>query len=279
MTTLPTQDRIAQEMYEAVERQRRGQIRDYLGMSAIGKPCDRALWMQFRQFTPVVPEGRVLMLFDLGNLIEEQIIKALRLAGYKVEDRDPATDRQWGFQAHGGLFRGHCDGVVHGITRRAHILECKSANAAKFDAFKRFGVQATYPEYYCQAQCYMGYSGLERALFVVANKNTSELYTERVRFNPDDFEALHARAAAIISANAMPTRAFKQGSQECRFCDLRIHCWSPESAIQEHHTCGSCTFLSFEGIKPHCRKPEHPFAIETWGIGCDDWLFCAEAPF
>ena len=47
MVLLP-QDRIVADMYEAAERSRRAEIRNYLGMSGIGDRCARKLWYQFR---------------------------------------------------------------------------------------------------------------------------------------------------------------------------------------------------------------------------------------
>ncbi|MBR5346984.1 MAG: YqaJ viral recombinase family protein, partial [Deltaproteobacteria bacterium] len=53
---------------------------------------------------------------------------------------------------------------IKGVTSLDHVLEIKSANSRRFKAFRESGVRAISREYYCQVQCYMGYSGLERAL-------------------------------------------------------------------------------------------------------------------
>jgi hypothetical protein len=100
-------------------------------MSAIGDNCARKLWLSFRGYTPLPLDGRVLMLFRFGDRVEEEIIYHLRLAGYSVEGQ------QESFADHDGWFKGHADGIIHGVTRQQHILEIKSCNANKFKAFQQ----------------------------------------------------------------------------------------------------------------------------------------------
>jgi len=260
-------DKIAAEIYESATR-RTNERRRYLGMSAIGGPCDRALWYGFRGYTPAPIDGRALLIFELGDCIEDILIRRLRDAGYRIDGE------QLAFEAHEGFFRGHCDGVIHGITKRPHILECKSANRRRFETFRDFGVRAVSPTYYCQVQCYMGYGRLERALVVIYCKDTSEIYTERVYFVKPDFEKLHERAYRIITANAPPPRAFDdESTMECRWCNYRLHCWMPEEAIimADDKVCGTCWYQIWQGLKPCCTHPDHPYVLRQWGVGCDDW--------
>lgn len=198
-------------------------------MSRIGERCARKLWYAFRGYSPAPLEGRAAMIFDMGDRVEDAVRHWLDAAGYRVEDA------QREFSVHAGMFRGHCDGIIHGVTSRPHILEIKSANDRRFKAFQREGIRSVSPVYYCQAQCYMGYAGLERALFVVMNKNTCELYAERVHFSREDFEALHARAHAIITANDPPERppdhrdSAGEDAQICAWCDFHAVCLSGEA--------------------------------------------------
>ena len=163
---LLSQDRIVADMYEAAERSHRAETRNYLGMSGIGDRCARKLWYQFRGYSPRLLEGRSIMIFDLGNRVEAAVVTWLRRAGYRVEGQQDA------FEAHNGLFRGHCDGRLYGVTSRPHILEIKSANDNKFKAFKAGGVRAVAPVYSCQVQCYMGYAGLEISILLILKNMT-----------------------------------------------------------------------------------------------------------
>lgn len=262
MSVLPklsTADRIASEMYAAAERGR-NKSRGYLGMSEIGHACDRRLWLSFRGYPGNDPDGRLIMLFELGDMIETQVVRLLNAAGFTVKDQ------QRGFKIHNGFFRGHWDGEVCGVTKQPHVLEVKSANDRRFAAFKKHGVRETYPTYYCQAICYMGYSNLDRALFVIMNKNTSEIYTERVYFNQEDFEALDARAKYIITANAIPDK-----SDDCEWCPYKGICDDPHKALFTRQTCGSCDHLWWDDLTPKCRHQLHPHDIEEWGAACPEW--------
>lgn len=277
MALLHSQDRIALEIYEAAAREylatnrkRRFARSRYLGMSQLGEACDLALWYDFRSFTRKPFDGRVALIFGDGNHYEGKVIKYLRLAGYEVEHAGP--DDQLEFSWHNDLCRGHADGVIHKVTNRPHILEIKSANRKRFDAFRNFGIRNTAPAYYCQVQCYMLSSGLERALMVVYCKDSSEIYTERIYFVRQEAEALKQRAYTIITANDTPERPFPKDSFQCKLCNYRLHCWTEEGAIMaDDRTCGSCWYLWWKGLKPCCLHPEHPFFLHTWGMCCSDW--------
>lgn len=258
-------DPVANAMYEAASRALHDEsARSYLGMSGIGHPCARKIWYGFRQYSPMTQAGRVEMIFSLGNAVEQEVLRWLQLAGYRVEGT------QTEFSALNGLFGGHCDGIIHGVTQRPHILEIKSASASRFKAFVTSGICQVAPTYAAQVQCYMGYAGLERALFVCMNKNNCEIYTERVYFNPQAFRELEARAAQIIGSNEAPDRAFREDSPECRMCEYAGHCWhSPY--VQTRQTCGTCWELRFFGLKAYCVK--HKRWIKKWGKGCPQWHF------
>lgn len=261
---MPAIDNIANAMYEAAARDYGGKKRRYLGMSSIGGECDRALWLGFRGYPENPVDGRMSMLFRFGDRIEEEVIRFLGLAGYRVEGQQDE------FMDFDGMFRGHCDGIVHGVTKNTHILEVKSASDSRFKAFKQRGVLTTSAVYYAQVQCYMGYSGLERALFVIQNKNTSEIYTERVHFSVKDFENLKNRAKSIIYSEQMPP-AFDPGATQCRWCSKSMVCRNMEDVVSEA-VCGTCHYFGFgKNLKKWCRHPKHVVEIKQWGVGCPDW--------
>lgn len=262
MAQLP--DRVAEAMYEAASRWRKDSgVRSYLGMSGIGGTCRRKIWYGFRGYTPTALEGRVQMIFSMGDAVELQTLRWLEQAGYRI------TDRQRSFELLNGLLRGHCDGIIEGVTSRPHILEIKSASASRFKLFKDNGICETSPEYAAQVQMYMGCAGLDRALFVVMNKNTCEILTERVHFQKREFDALVEKAREIISAD-VEIKAYGKDSRECGMCDYRMHCWHAPY-IQEAPTCGTCFHCAFHGIAPWCRKHDHD--ILKWGMACPDWEF------
>jgi len=191
--------RLVNEVYEAAARhtddftisvthsRHRGR---YLGMSQIGRPCARDIWYSFRSAPTKPKDGRMLQLFNVGDYVEQMQIFWLEQAGYEI------TDRQADFSDHNGFFRGHPDGLIHGVTQRPHAWDGKSANAKKFDAVKKFGVQKIYPVYFCQAQMMMHYSHTDRAIYTFTNKNNSEWYAERFYYSKTAALALIDRALA-----------------------------------------------------------------------------------
>ena len=61
--------------------------RFYLGISQIGNPNQRLLWMRWRWLMPDDMPARVLRLLDLGNVVEDDLIKKLRkIPGAQIFD-------------------------------------------------------------------------------------------------------------------------------------------------------------------------------------------------
>lgn len=257
---------VVEAMYEGASRYRKKQgQRKYLGMSGIGGWCARKIWYGFRGYTPSETEGRVQMIFSLGSAVEEEVLRWLRMGGYQVDGQ------QEEFVALNGFFRGHCDGIIHGVTQNPHILEIKSASASRFKAFQTGSIAQVSPEYFAQVQCYMGYSGLKRAVWVVMNKNTCEIYVECCDFEEETFRQIENRARTIIGANEPPKRIYEGNpGADCDMCDYKGHCWEPPY-IQTTKTCGTCYACEFEGLQPKCLH--HGVTIKKWGIACDSWSF------
>ena len=66
--------------------------RFYLGISRIGNSNQRLVWMRYRWLMPNDWEPRVLRLLDLGNVVEDDLIKKLRkIPGASIYD----VDTQW----------------------------------------------------------------------------------------------------------------------------------------------------------------------------------------
>ena len=117
-TPSPTRDAI----FASYEADRDDGFRPHLGASQIGKSCERALWYDFRWVTRSGFPGRILRLFETGQLEEARLVRNLRRIGATVLEVDPETGRQWRVEAHGGHFGGSLDGVALGLPRGAEDL-------------------------------------------------------------------------------------------------------------------------------------------------------------
>ena len=221
--TQPTIDAI----YRAYEAAREPG-RPHLGASVIGKECERALWYSFRWATAVKHSGRVLRLFERGQREEEVFNANLRAAGVEVLEVDPRTGRQFNFSAHGGHFGGAMDAAALGIIEAPktwHVCEFKTSSNKLFEKLKKEGVEHAKPEHAAQMQCYMHWSGMTRAFYLVVNKDTDELYSERVRYDKAYGEAILAKAHRIITASEPPPRISERPDwYVCRFCDHHATC-------------------------------------------------------
>ena len=156
----------------------------YLGLSECGHECPRYLYYRHHGFTPAPIEGRVLKLFQLGNLIEDQAIKDLRNAGFTLTD----NQKEVTFEHNGITLRGHVDGVIAGLVEssKPHLWECKSANEKSFKKLLKCRLYKEWSKkYYAQVQVYMLGLKLDCALVWVENKNDSSIYTERIKLDKE----------------------------------------------------------------------------------------------
>ncbi len=220
--------------------------RGYLGASIVGHECDRFLWYTFRNCVQRDFSGRLYRLFETGDLAEARFVAELRGIGCEVHEVDPATGKQFEVLALGGHFSGHMDGCAVGIPEAPatwHVLEFKTHNAKSFAKLKKEGVRASKPMHYAQMMVYMGHTGMSRALYLAANKDTDELYAERIRYDAAEFRRLMDRAERIIRAQQPPERITgRRDDFRCRFCDAKDLCWGTgEVAVPlPGKTCRTC---------------------------------------
>jgi hypothetical protein len=253
------------------------QHRGYLGMSSIGKPCEREAWHSWRQTTPALIEGRVLGLFQVGHHIEQIICGGLRAAGHVLKSAWP--DEQMSFSDFGGFFSGHPDGLIWHEGEWC-ILECKSANMGKFKALKEKGVAEVYQVYVAQMQLYMGYAGVRKAVLIVMNKNDSTLHAEEIAFDEASFSRLRVKAAKVLTAKASwnvegpPEEEPHKDCDACKWCSYRGQCYDGAEHIQTIKTCRSCAWFQMSpAFEPSCSNPKHAFPLKALEKSCGDWEY------
>ena len=197
--------------------------RKHLGASQVGDPCQRKLWYSYHHCKLPAFSGRMLRLFETGNREEERIIRNLRAAGLQVWDRGD-DGNQIRFEMFGGRFAGSLDGMVLGIPeapKTPHLLEIKTANDKSFKQMLKQGVEHSKPLHYAQMQVYLGALDLKRALYIVVNKNTDEIYTERLEFDNRVYQSLLEKAERIVTSDAPLERC---ESFECKWCEFQKIC-------------------------------------------------------
>lgn len=261
----------------AVERDAETETRrGYLGGSIIGKPCERALWYEFRHATDGERfSGRMLRLFDTGHVEEARMIRWLRMAGVTVHDLDPDKDEQWAVEAVNGHMRGHLDGIATGILeapKTAHLLECKTHNAKSFAQLVKHGVAVAKPVHMAQMQVYMHLKGLTRAFYLAKNKDTDELYAERVHYDAEQGARLIAKAERIVNTDTAPARISDDPSFfECRFCAFSGLCHGCETASRNCRTC--IHSMPIEGGRWQCARHNTGLTRADQDAGCPHHLY------
>jgi hypothetical protein len=262
-------------IYASYEAAADNGYRSHLGASLIGTECERAIWYTFRWATRARHTGRLLRLFDTGNLAESRFVADLRRIGVTVLDLDPATGCQWNLRDASGHFGGSMDAVAKGLPEAPttwHVCEFKTHSAKSFAKLKADGVAASKPLHWAQMQAYMQLAGLDRAFYLAVCKDTDELYQERVHHDAEAGLRILAKAARIIGAVRPPARISQDPAWwQCRFCDHHAVCHA--GAAPERH-CRSCLHASpVQGGDWHCARHSAPLDRRDQEAGCAAHLY------
>lgn len=215
-------------------REDRETHRTYLGASAIGSECLRKV--QFDWQCEPVHAARTMRIFARGHAFEEFTARAMAQAGFRIERGTPRT----GFSAAGGMFRGHCDGIIldgpelPGITYPC-IWENKALGASGWRKIEKDGLRKAYPAYYDQVQLYQAYLDLTNpALFTAENADNCEILPVAVPFDAAAAQAASDRAVAVIratQAGELLDRITDKGPTDwrCKMCSHSARCWADDS--------------------------------------------------
>lgn len=217
----PTTVKAVDTWYEADNRPR-----TRLGLSQAGHECKRFLWYRHQGKVGKQPEGRVLRLFQLGNILEDQVIADLRACGFTVKH----GQRQVVFTQGDVKLMGHIDGIIEGLLESPstpHLFECKSASKKKFEELLKAGSYRKWNEvYYWQTQFYMLGLKLKRAAAFIYCKDDSRLHLERIKL---DKEATYEKLQAVFEAIASPIepdrKCPKADYYKAKWCDYYEECF------------------------------------------------------
>lgn len=234
----------ASMIYSAYEGDAADGNRPHLGASLIGHPCERYLWLTFRWAGAKKFPGRMLRLFETGQLEEQRMAKNLKRIGVELHTETP-DGKQWRISDFGGHFAGSMDGAGKGFPEAPKtwaVWECKTSNTKGFKELQAKGLQAAKPQHYAQVTIYCGYTGMERAMYICVCKETDEIYAEWVHFDPVEFAKLKARAERVISADEPPLRISNDASwYECKMCDFHSLCHGEDAPDVNCRTCAHST--------------------------------------
>ena len=204
----------------------RFQQRRHLGLSQVGHECPRWLWFKHQGLVDETPpEGRVLRLFQLGRLTDDQMAIDLQSCGFRLHSQQKKV-----IFTQGDLkLEGSCDGIIEGLLEsdRPHLWECKSMADKLFSKLKKDGYEAYNPQYKAQCHCYALGLKLPRIYATVYNKNTSELYAERIKLDREFATKQLQRAFDIMREPVAPDQKLCPRADwfQAKFCQFNKICW------------------------------------------------------
>lgn len=248
-------------------------------MSQVAEECERKIWYQLHWANqPEVISGQKQRRFDTGKIEEERLLNDLELAGIIVERSDPATGEQFRVSLADGWLRGKMDGRATNIPeapKTVHVVECKSHNDKSFKDLVKKKLQASKPDHYGQCQAYMHAQSLTRCLYIAVNKNTDELYSERIEYDKTYCLRLEAKAERIVKSNIAPPKLFEDPTSKaafpCTWCSSRPQCHEKEFARKNCRTCLSASFESGAVVK--CFLFNKVLSYEEQQVGCPAHLY------
>jgi len=186
----------------------------------------------------------MLRLFETGDREEDRIVSNLRGVGVKIWERDPETGKQVRFTECGGHFALSLDGVGLGFaeSKKPHTLEFKTMSEKNFKAMKNLGCQKSKPVYWAQCQIGMHLAELDRCYFFCVNKNTDEIYGERIKLDKKEAKGLVEKANKIVFADTPPSRLSEDASfWQCKWCTHWAICHGCKIPEVSCRTCSHVT--------------------------------------
>lgn len=278
-STFPT----LQKLDEILEQTQDTRFREYLGMSQIGHPCERALWYSFRWVARRFIKASGLRAIEDGHRGEELMAQRLRMIpGIELHTHN-TNGQQFGFVAIGGHFRGHMDGAIKGILEAPntwHVWEHKQVNEKKFNELKKtiteYGEKNALEKwdeiYYAQAVMYMEMTGMKRHFLTCASPGGRDYISVRTEANPAKAKQLIEKADRIIFAKTPPERLSNDPAwYQCKWCDYHAICHGTAAPLPNCRTCAHAT--PSRGGGWNCERHGYVLQPDNQATGCDSHRF------
>jgi hypothetical protein len=199
--------------------------RNHLGASELGEECWRKLWYGFRWTKQEKFDGRMMRLFNVGHSAEPRFVTYLRGIGFEVKEFDE-NGKQFRISGAMGHYGGSLDGMCKAPAKYelsedlVFLNEFKTnGTGAAFDKVEKEGVAKAKPRHYAQMSQYGYKMGLRFGLYLIENKNDSNLTFKIVELDWNLGAQLEKKAEQIIFAKEPPPRISENPAFfNCKFC-------------------------------------------------------------
>jgi hypothetical protein len=267
----------------AMESLQENNPRGYLGASAVGDPCERKLWLNFRWVKRGFIEAGGLRRINDGHRGEQVVADMLRLVqGVNLStEKEPGV--QHSFEALGGHFRGNCDGLISGLLQdpdELYVWECKVINENKFKKLQKLRMADENTAlknwdyiYYAQAQIYMHYFGTKKHYLTAASPGVRDLTSVCTLYVQEEAEMFTEKAKRVIFADRPASKISNDPAwHECKYCTFHQMCHGTDMPRKKScRTCLHSSALPTGGWK--CDLYDKDLDIEVQKRGCDQHLF------
>jgi len=271
MTAIPEPEHTTINAIDKAHEGRQSKPRSHMGVSQLGQPCDRRLWLTFRWAVQEQHNGRMLRLFRRGQNEEASIIADLRATGVDIQQ---TTDRQSyvDFGAHVG---GSPDGVIESglieAPKKRHIAEFKTHSKKSFDdLIKKGDLKQAKPEHWAQVQVYMHGKDIDRTAYIAICKDDDRMYLERIRLDKDAAAKLVERGQRIATDERMPEPISGDPTYYiCKMCPAHSFCHGNHTAQEAN--CRTCAHSTpTDDGRWHCAFWDDYIPTEFQRHGCDN---------
>ena len=216
--------------------------RAHLGVSQVGHPCDRWVWLSFRWAVQPRYSGQMLRIFRRGKAEEATILSDLRSIGVEILDKPEQAQVDFGCHVRGSLDAIILSGIPE-APQKLHVAEFKTHNLRSFNELEKKGVAESKPQHYAQMQLYMLGTRIDRALYLAVCKDDDRIYTQRIEFDREYAENKLARAKRLAMSSRMPEPISADPSwYQCKMCDAHEFCH--ETKTTKHVNCRTCAHVT-----------------------------------
>lgn len=267
--------RIKNEINDYCAHKHTERFRDHLGASVMGEACSRKLWYMFRWVKGSDLDGRIYRLFQVGHNAEPRFIEYLEGIGFKVWATNPDTGKQFRISAIEGHYGGSLDGICKAPDRYeldsklVFLNEFKTNGTGKgFMDVDDKGLQNAKPKHYAQMCQYGKHFDLQYGLYLIENKNDSDIIVKIVPLDWTVGDQLEKRAKDIITSPTAPNRISENPAYfECKFCDYSVICWGNEKV---EINCRSCKMAEpVEAGEWKCHRYQNIIPKDFIPKGCE----------
>jgi hypothetical protein len=199
-----------------------------LYFSEVGDPCPRRLWYKYNMPTIATPpDGKSLLKFFYGDMLEELVLNVAEDAGHSVTSKQERVLYDIG---DGWYVRGRIDAVIDGA-----CVDVKSVTKYSEEKFKNGLVDDPFG-YYQQLNGYATALNLNTAGFLTIQKELGHVNYYPIEVDKSLFKHQTENAVDIVTSDIVSLQRLEPVPQSktsknkklctsCGYCSFKKECW------------------------------------------------------